>query len=182
LETIFHRARRRETLRLVQEVRGRGRYLDVGCGTAMITRLLPPGTVGVDLNPRNLHKAMHYAPRARFVLADAEGAIALRSGSFDVAICTEMLEHLLHPLKTVGEMHRLLTSAGVLLGSVPGRSPVWKLRWMSASRQAFAHEPYHKHYSRGDVERLLSRHFRIQTLYSKHLGLNWFFTAVKEVL
>src|SRR5436190_465673 len=130
LETIFHRARRRETLRLVQDAGGQGRYLDVGCGTAMITRLLPPGSVGIDLNPRSLHKAMHYAPRARFVLADAEGAMPLRTGSFDVAICTEVLEHLLEPLKAVGEIHRVLKSLGVLLGSVPGRSPVWKLRWL----------------------------------------------------
>jgi len=181
LETIFHRARGRETLRLVQEAGGRGRYLDVGCGTAMITRLLPPGTVGVDLNPRNLHKAMHYAPRVRFVLADAEGVMPLRTESFDVAICTEVLEHLLDPLKAVGEIHRVLKSLGMLVGSVPGRSPLWKLRWLSASRQAFADEPYHKHYSRQDIEQLLFPHFHIQSLYSKHLELNWFFVAVKKV-
>ena len=101
--------------------------------------------------------------------------------SGDVAICTEVLEHLLDPLKAVGEIHRILKSLGMLVGSVPGRSPLWKLRWLSASRQAFADEPYHKHYSRQDIEQLLFPHFHIQSLYSKHLELNWFFVAVKKV-
>lgn len=180
LETIFHRARRRETLRLVRQVGPQECYLDVGCGTAMITRFLPRGTVGVDLNPRNLDKARHYAPHARFVLADAEGALPLRAASFDIAICTEMLEHLLDPLRTVGEIYRVLRPPGLLVGSVPGRSPVWKLRGLSASRQAFAGEPYHKHYSRREVERLLSPYFRIQDLHAKHLELNWFFVVVKK--
>lgn len=179
-ETIFHRARCRETLRLLRTLAGNGRFLDVGCGTALITRFLPGETVGVDLNLRNLQKAQRYAPKARFVLCDAEGALPLRDHSFDVAVCTEMLEHLLDPHEAIREVHRVLKPEGILVGSVPGRTPIWKLRWMSSSRHAFSEEPYHRHYSREEVKTLLSRYFHLQQLYSRYFRMNWFFVALKS--
>lgn len=180
LETLFHRSRCKETLQLLTPLEGHRRFLDIGCGTALITRCLPDATVGVDLNPRNLQRAQQYAPKARFVLCDAEGALPLRDSCFDVAVCTEMLEHLLDPLEALREAHRVLKPQGILVGSVPGCSPIWKLRWMSRSRRAFSEEPYHKHYSQEEVERLLSRYFHIQRLYSRHLQMNWFFVALKS--
>ncbi len=180
LETIFHRTRCTETLKLVKEVKHHGRYLDVGCGTALITRSLPSGTVGIDINPRNLQKAKQYAAQARFVLCDAEGTIPLRDQSIAVAICTESLEHLLYPLQALKEIYRVLKPKGVLVGSVPGRSPIWKLRWTSRSRDSFNEEPYHKHYNRDEVKMLLSPYFHIEKLYSKYLQMNWFFLAVKK--
>lgn len=179
LETLFHRSRCKETLRLLTPLEGHRRFLDIGCGTALITRFLPDATVGVDLNPRNLQKAKQYAPKARFVLCDAEGALPLRDHSFDVAVCTEMLEHLLHPLEALSEVHRVLKPEGVLVGSVPGRSLIWTLRWMSRSRHSFREEPYHKHYSREEVKQVLSCHFHIQRLYSRYFQMNWFFVALK---
>jgi SAM-dependent methyltransferase len=182
LETIFHRARCKETLRLAKQFGRRGHYLDVGCGTAMITRFLGEQIVGLDLNPRHLQKARQYVPQGKFVLCDVEGTIPLHDQSFDVAICTEMLEHLLYPLQAVSEIHRVLKPNGVLVGSVPGRSPIWKLRWTSNSRESFTEEPYHKHYRREEVKTLLSRYFHLQKLYSKHFQMNWFFVASKGSL
>lgn len=179
-ETIFHWTRCRETLKLVKKVNHRGCYIDVGCGTALITRSLPSGTVGIDLNPRNLQKAKQYAVNARFIHCDAEGAIPLRDQSLDVAVCTETLEHLLYPDQALKEINRVLKPKGVFLGSVPGRSPIWKLRWTSRSSNSFNEEPYHKHYSRDEVEMLLSQYFNIQKLYSKYIQMNWFFVAVKK--
>ena len=180
LETIFHRTRCTETLKLVEEVKPQGRSLDVGCGTGLITRFLPSGTVGIDLNPRNLQKAKQYAAQARIVLCDAEGTIPLRDQSVDLAICTETLEHLLHPLQALKEVNRVLKPEGVLVGSVPGCSPIWKLRWTSSSRNSFNEEPYHKHYNRQELKLLLSEHFTIRKLYAKYLQLNWFFLAIKK--
>lgn len=182
LETIFHRSRCKETVKLVKELSYGGRCLDVGCGTAMITRFLPVGSVGIDLNARNLKKAQQYAPHTRFVLCDAEGAIPVRDHSFDVVICTEMLEHLLYPLEALREIFRVLKPRGFLVGSVPGRSPIWKLRWMSMSRNSFKEEPYHKHYNREEVRKLLSQHFHVQKVYSKYFQMSWFFVAIKESL
>lgn len=178
-ETVFHRARCQQVLRLIQRVGVSGRCLDVGCGTGLMTRRLPPETVGLDLNPRNLQKACKYAPHASFLICDAEGQIPLASASFNLAVCTEMLEHLLYPERALAEIRRVLKPGGMLIGSVPGRSPIWKLRWISRSKGAFVEEPYHKHYRRQEVRELVSRHFALEQLYSKYWQMNWFFAARK---
>ena len=177
LESFFHRSRCKETLRLVAQFVRQGRVLDVGCGTALITRRLPGVPVGVDLNPRNLRKARVYAPKARLVLCDVEGTLAFRENSFDAAVCTEILEHLLEPFEALREVQRVLKPRGVLIGSVPGRSPIWKLRGLSSSRGAFRNEPYHKHYRREELRRLLTQYFAIRQLYARNLQMNWFFAA-----
>ena len=48
----------------------------------------------------------------------------------------------------------MLKTGGVLVGSVPGRSVVWKLRGLSRSKDSFAEEPYHRHYRREEVASL----------------------------
>ena len=106
-ETFFHRGRFRAVSSLVVEY-GRPPYLDVGCGTALMTRALPAGSVGIDLNPRNLTKAPSYAPGARFLMADAEGSLPLPDASFCTVVCTEMLEHLLYPGRALAEIRRVL--------------------------------------------------------------------------
>lgn len=40
-------------------------------------------------------------------------------GSFDVIVCTEVIEHTLNPFKAVAEINRLLKPGGVLLMSTP---------------------------------------------------------------
>lgn len=181
LESFFHRARCREIVRLLASISPPPqRCLDVGCGTALITRHLPAGAVGLDLNPRNLDKARSYAPRAVFINSDVEGHIPLADETFDAAICSEMLEHLIYPRRAVAEIQRLLKPGGVLIGSVPGRSPIWKLRWLSSSKDSFAAEPYHKHYRGEEVESLLSEYLNVRRLFSKHLCMNWYFVAAKE--
>jgi len=180
LETIFHRARLRKTCNLLKQLEGGERYLDVGCGTAMITRFLPEGAVGIDLKPRNLERARPYAAKARFLLCDAEGTIPLRDESFEVAVCTEMLEHLLYPLRALSDVYSVLKPKGILVGSVPGRSPIWKLRWMSSSRQNFTGEPYDKHYDQEEVKTLLSRYFHIRKLYSRYFQMNWYFLVIRK--
>jgi SAM-dependent methyltransferase len=95
LETFFHRVRCRETLKLIRRYRDAGRYIDIGCGTALITRHLPEHSVGIDLNPRNLEKARGYARASRFILCDAEGSLSVRSESFDIAVCRAEVQALL---------------------------------------------------------------------------------------
>lgn len=180
-ETLFHRVRRNEILKLVcRHAPSPRSALDVGCGTALITRSLPGERIsGVDLNPRNLKKARLYAPHALFLLCDAEDALPFANESFDLVVCTEMLEHLINPQRTVAEIQRVLRRDGILIGSVPGRSMIWRLRGLSRSKESFAQEPYHKHYRREEVEALLSARFRLRRLYSKHLRMNWFFVGGK---
>jgi ubiquinone/menaquinone biosynthesis C-methylase UbiE len=180
LETIFHRARVRETVRLLNGLGRNASWIDVGCGTGLVTRHLRGRVVGIDLNPRNLDKARRYVPAAGLVLCDAEGAMPIRDRSFDVAVCTEMLEHLLHPERALAEVHRILKPGGRLVGSVPGRSIIWRCRGLSSSRAQFVEEPYHKHYRKAELEALLSERFDIVRLSATSLRMNWFFVASRK--
>src|SRR5690606_21407246 len=71
-ETFMHRFRERMLLRMLKQYGAREPMLDVGCGTGLHLRHLPPGSVGIDLNPRNITRAKRYAPHAKVDLGDAE--------------------------------------------------------------------------------------------------------------
>jgi len=43
----------------------------------------------------------------------------IQSASFDIIVCTEVLEHVLNPFAAVAELYRLLRRGGLLLLSTP---------------------------------------------------------------
>lgn len=91
----------------------RGRILDVGCGKKPYAGWFPHGKrsriVGIDVSP---------GPGVDVVVGNT-GSFPFRDGSFDAVLCTQMLEHVEDPESTLGEIHRVLTSSGLLVASVP---------------------------------------------------------------
>ena len=175
LEALFHKLRERKVRQLVAKHGGPGRYLDAGCGTALNLRHLPPGAVGVDINPRNLPRARHWAPEAGLVHSDLE-RLPFAEGSFDTIVCTEVLEHFPIPILPLAELVRVLAKNGVLIGSVPATSWIWRLRFLSSTCPQ--EEPYHKNYTRWELESLLGG-FKVLTLEPACFGMNWMFAAQK---
>ena len=49
------------------------------------------------------------------IIADAHDLHMIDSESFDVVLCTEVLEHLHSPAKAISEFHRVLKTGGVLI-------------------------------------------------------------------
>lgn len=80
-----------------------GRTLDIGAQNGPYARWFP-NRVGVDIRRG---AAVH-------VLSDVH-TLALADASFDVVLCTEVLEHLPEPQKAIDEMHRVLKPGGTLL-------------------------------------------------------------------
>ncbi len=177
-ETILHRLRERAMLRLIATY-GQGNYLDVGCGTGLILRHLPENSTGIDLNPRNLEKAKRYAPSAALIQGDIEEALPFGDNSFQTVVCTEVLEHLLFPEKTLKEIKRILRPGGCLLGSVPNNSLIWRLRGISFSKSQFQGEPYHKHRDRREVSDLLQPVFPEVAIRAGCWGMSWLFCGRK---
>ncbi len=177
-ETLLHRFRENELIKLIQEF-GREKYLDAGCGTGLISRHLPPQSAGADLNPRNLDKAKLNAPENNYYLADLEKTLPFPDDFFGTVVCSEVLEHLLRPDLALAEISRVLGKGGVLIGSVPGNSWLWKFRKLSFSRRHFHAEPYHRHRNQDEVIDLLSPFFQIIKIYSQPLKLHWFFVVKK---
>jgi ubiquinone/menaquinone biosynthesis C-methylase UbiE len=176
LEAFFHRLRAFTIKRLIKKY-GKGHaYLDAGCGTGLMLRFLPKGTVGLDINPRNIKRAKEHAPHAKLVLADIE-KIPFKSQTFSTIICTEVLEHQPDPNPAIKEIFRVLKNHGVLIGSVPSQSPLWHMRFLSSTCPR--EEPFHKNFQKKELEKLFGKH-RISLLKKSVFNMSYIFVVEKK--
>ena len=102
--------------------------LEVGCGEGIViqhlTRRHPRLRVdGIELDQAALERARTRCPEARLVRGDGY-ALPVRSGSYDLVLCLEVLEHLEDPSRALDEILRV-TRRGCLL-SVP-HEPFFRL-------------------------------------------------------
>ena len=116
LEYIFALVRR------LQAQRPRLRVLDVGCGNGPLTfpvAALGLDVVGVDVNAASIerNRAAARFPNARFAVVP--GATFDLGETFDLIICSEVLEHLDAPQPLVDSIARHLAPGGTLLVTVP---------------------------------------------------------------
>ena len=152
-EAFFHRNRRRTVRRLLERYRAQPPMLDAGCGTGLNLASMPSGSVGLDLNPRNLELVRQRLPEQTPVEGDIE-AMPFEDASFETVVCTEVLEHIPHPDHALKEILRVLRPGGVLIGSVPCHSFIWKLRFLSSTCPG--DEPFHNEYRPDEVRTMLT--------------------------
>jgi len=177
LEAFFHRNRARVVRRLI------ARYatpdapiLDAGCGTGLNLRHLPPGSTGIDINPRNLALIRERLPQHHVVEGDIE-AMPFADGAFGTVLCTEVLEHVPDPAAALREFGRVLAPGGVLIGSVPARSAIWRLRFLSSTCPHS--EPFHNEYLPHEVRAMLDG-WSVEALKYSLLHFNVLFVARKH--
>src|SRR5438309_1650033 len=101
-------------------------------------------------------------------------AMPFEDGSFATVICTEVLEHVPDPLMALAEIQRVLRPGGTLIGSVPARSLVWRLRFLSSTCPHS--EPFHHEYLPQEVRELLAGWSVVSLRYSL-LHFNVMFVA-----
>jgi SAM-dependent methyltransferase len=95
-----------------------GEVLDVGCGWGReLTRL--KDAVGIDVCLPFLKTARNYTSNP-VILADAH-FLPFRDDSFDFIVISEVIEHLAHPVKVIGELKRVLRQRGKLLVQTPNK-------------------------------------------------------------
>jgi 2-polyprenyl-3-methyl-5-hydroxy-6-metoxy-1,4-benzoquinol methylase len=107
------------------------RALDAGCGYGVFSRAAADrgaAVVSLDIGTRLVARAMARAG-GRGLVSDA-GRLAVRDGSFDVVISSEMLEHAEAPERAIRELARVLRPRGLLVLTTPNRA------WQGAVRAA----------------------------------------------
>lgn len=125
------------------------RVLDVGCGEGRHTLSAwlraPVHAVGVDLSSKDLATARsrqaEFQPAAEpnrsltFIEASALD-LPFADASFDLLICSEVLEHIFDHRGVINELERVLRPGGTLVASVPRAWPERLCWWLS--------DPYHE--------------------------------------
>jgi SAM-dependent methyltransferase len=140
------------------------RILDAGCGEGFAMRAVLGATgaalVGLDGSADAVRVAEALNPGRSFAAGDLY-ALPFPSGSFDLVVCMEVLEHLDEPARGLRELCRV--SAGWLLLSVP-HEPLFRganfLR--GKNLRAWGNDPGHvNHWSHQGFLRFVAPHARV---------------------
>jgi 2-polyprenyl-3-methyl-5-hydroxy-6-metoxy-1,4-benzoquinol methylase len=99
------------------------RVADVGCGAGHLLRALADRTTGVrfagvDFSENAIRRARSVLPDARWLVGDIY-APPLEEGSFDLVLCTEVLEHLERPREALDALVRLCSPDGRVVITIP---------------------------------------------------------------
>jgi len=182
----FHKEKRRGVEQLKQEQKIRilqniapnrdvKDVLFVGCGQGSELRIFNGARrVGLDISITGLLKVKNNDPKADLVQGDAH-LLPFISGSFDCVICSEVLEHLSEPEKSVREMHRLLRDRGYLVVTVPNWMSLYgvarKLGEILIRKSLRAgNQPIDSWFTPNKIKKMIGRFFTIEEI----LGI-WYF-------
>ncbi len=111
---------------VVEKVEGKW-VLDVGCGSGTIVkRLLKDGknVIGLDIGKQFLSFCQSAYRNAAFCGGDAQN-LPFADNCFDTIVCSEVIEHLNNPEKSLKEFERVLRPNGELVITTPNISVRW---------------------------------------------------------
>ena len=114
--------RRGAHMRMISLVPPHTRVLDVGCARGYLAGLLVQkgcSVVGVEIDPAAAAVARNICEVVYEVSAENVGTIPQPPHSFDVALCGDILEHLVHPENALRGMRELLKPDGRVVLSIP---------------------------------------------------------------
>ena len=99
------------------------RILDVGCGDAALARLLTDSGYtsieGCDWLPESAVEWPSEGGAYRRVDLNAQGLEPFAEASFDVVLCSDVIEHLENPSAMLREIRRVLRPGGVAIVTLP---------------------------------------------------------------
>lgn len=107
---------------------GKGRLLDVGCGTGFMLRLAADvfqQVDGVDITPEMMARIPDLGPHVRTQLAEAEH-LPFADATFDVVTAYSVFDHLVDYRVTIKEIFRVLKPGGIFYGDLIPNRYFWK--------------------------------------------------------
>lgn len=105
-----------------QLVKGKGKCLDVGCGSSRIIKTLPPGSVGLDILLRKLRFSRQYQKE---LVQGSLFHLPISDRSFPCLVCSQVIEHIGRE-GVFNELDRVLEPGGFLILGTPDYS---KWQW-----------------------------------------------------
>ena len=165
--------------KFLRKYRSDAKTLDIGCGNDQYGELFPNCTT-LDVEPR---EGVHVD-----IIADAHDLSEIGDGSFDVVLCTEVLEHLHTPAQAISEFRRVLKPEGLLLLSTrfifpihdaPGDYYRYTKYGLQHLLKEFDIEELQSETSTGETLAVLYQRigFQCDTLWLKPFKLLWFLKA-----
>lgn len=128
----------------IQLIGKSNKILEVGCRSGNLTQFYHEGNevVGIDVDRNALIEfEKRLSLKSHWVDVDSED-LPFDSGSFDIVVFSEVMEHLRFPQKALAEISRVLRKDGRLIGSVPNAFRL-RNRWKFICGQPFETDPSH---------------------------------------
>jgi len=110
----------------------RGRLLDCGCGEGHLLHELSGERYGIDCCRVALRQAKERSQETELLQGDIT-QLPFRSGSFDVAICSEVLEHISDCRTAISELMRVTRSGGRIVVTAPNERN-WRIARLAMLR------------------------------------------------
>ncbi len=167
-----------QRLRIIRAMVGNSkgaRILEVGCGGGHVLSCFADAELtGLDVSAVMLDKARRRLANCKVTLIKGQlDKAGLEDASFDVVICTEVLEHVVDPEGVLSEMRRVLRPGGRAVISFPNDRLINSVkaavrasyldRLPLLSSMAWGGDDYHLHiWSIDQMRSLLSRYFMVQ--------------------
>ena len=121
IEIMKQQSRIKVLKELLPTKKGDNNILFVGCGTGdelLIIKENKELGIGLDISYTALRKAKMKNQNFIFIQGDAH-YIPFRKNSFNIIICSEVLEHLSNAEKCISEIYRVLREQGIFILTVP---------------------------------------------------------------
>jgi ubiquinone/menaquinone biosynthesis C-methylase UbiE len=123
--------RRLETLRRFAAARPNDRILEVGVGGGHVLAKFPDHKrTGIDLSPTMLGRARRRLGKDVELLQGSADLLPFEDKTFDVVLCTEVLEHVVDPARVVRELMRVAKPGARVVVSIPNEAIIDRAKRM----------------------------------------------------
>lgn len=140
--------------------------LIVGCGSDKDIYLIEDkGIIALDLSLTAIKLAKLKVPQNKYLVADGH-VLPFKDQSFDLIVCSEVIEHVQHPNRMLSEIYRVMYNQGTLIITAPNWYSLYGLarklgEFITKQPITSANQPIDNWYTPEKLERQLIRYFKI---------------------